>query len=390
MLNVSSKQCTQCHGDLKATCTSPASIQVNPNVASFTAEAHGDFVSLNQGDPGRVKFDHGQHMMPGQVEAGFKGGFTLEMLEPELRNGYRKPIDGKLQGDDALVTLSCANCHQFAGTTSPALVGDDEIGRHIAPISFDQHCAACHSLNAIGKVEGTLPLPHAAPWKEVETLIASKLVGGQQIGSIRMPRDVVRKTPLVGEGVTGALESVSPTRENVDEKAILEASVRATLASVAQRCLQCHAEADITDESIASLRSGSSPPLIPSRWLRRGIYDHAAHRKVDCKFCHAAAYSPTVPSDSQTGNEARKTTKQDDSEIVMIGGIETCTGCHRDSASSIPISFADDETKRLLGGQGNWASDACIECHRYHWQPSPMSSPESAEQQVTLIQDASP
>jgi hypothetical protein len=397
MSNVASTKCTQCHGDLPSTCMSPSSIEVRTNITAFTADAHGDFPSLQKGDPGRVKFDHGQHMMPGQVDPGVKGGFLISMLEPHLKNKYRKTVDGTPQSDDAMVTLSCADCHKFAGASDRSLVGDDEIGRHIEPISFDQHCAACHSLNVAGRTEDTLPLPHAAPWKEVETLIASKLVGGQQLGSIRLPRDAARKTPLVGEGYSGAMPNLSSLPSGDDEEdSIISASVRAGLASVAQRCLQCHMQEDITDESIRSLRAGDSPPLIPERWLKRGIYDHAAHRKIDCAYCHANAYPKATTSaanavvSNQTAVNRDASIKKDDSQIVMIGGIETCTGCHRDASSSVPDSMTSEATKTLLGGQGTWASDACIECHRYHWQRPPSLAAEQVIPQVATLEDRLP
>jgi len=360
LVNVASDKCVQCHGNLPPTCKPSTPSERRATIAGFSPESHGDFASLLNGDPGRVKFDHWQHMQPGAVDADSKGAFSFAMLEPKDRNRYRKSPDGVPQTDDAIVTLTCADCHAFAGTPSPrdgkSFVGDDEIGRHIAPIAFDQHCAACHSLNAIGRVEGTLPLPHAAPWKEVETLIAAKLVGGQQIGSIRMPRDAVRKTPLVGEGNAGAMKTA---KDEVVAVEITNATVAMNVEAVRTRCLQCHEPGDITDEAMA--RSDSASPLIPDRWLRRGIYDHAAHRKIDCKFCHAGAY-PQSPDAEQAA------AKVDDSEVVMIGGIETCAGCHRDDDRTAPGSLIGVEA--MLGGQGTWASDACIECHRYHWQPN--------------------
>lgn len=375
MVNVQSKKCTQCHADLASTCSSPSSIEVRPTVTAFSLQAHGDFASIadDKPDPGRVKFDHAQHMLPGQVNAGVKGGFTIAMLEESFRQAYRKTIDGVPQGDEALVTLSCADCHQFAGAPQTPLVGDNEVGRHIAPIRFEQHCAACHSLNHLRANEESLPLPHAAPWNEIETLIAAKVVGGQQLGQIRMPRDVARKTPLVGEGRSGPLLRSEPKPGEGEAKAILEAAVSAGRAEIQKRCLQCHQEQDITDEGIASLRSASTPPLIPHRWLKRGIYDHAAHRKVDCKFCHAEAYPETSPTaaDAAPG-------EPNDQNVIMIGGIETCTGCHRDAEAAIPSGLTDVATKELLGGQSTWASDACIECHRYHWQRPPTTGSTAA------------
>ncbi len=365
MIDIDSDKCTQCHANLAATC-SGNSLDIKPTVREFTLQSHGDFSALGQGDPGRVKFDHAQHMAPGQVDDGNRGGFLISMLEPSLRDKYRKASEGVSQGDDALVTLSCADCHQFSGTLAEVAVGDVEIGRHVAPISFDQHCAACHSLNAVGRTEETLPLPHAAPWQEVELLIASKVIGGQQLGEIRMPRDAVRKTPLVGEGNSAAIvKSDLVPLPGSTAKSLVTAAVAAGRAALQTRCLQCHEPQDVSDQGIASSRAKQSEPLIPDRWFKRGIYDHAAHRKIDCKFCHRGAYEPG----SADG-------KANDQEVVMIEGIESCTGCHRPAETGTPSSLTDPTTVALLGGQANWASDKCVECHRYHWErPQPAMNP---------------
>ncbi|MGV3486181.1 MAG: cytochrome c3 family protein [Planctomycetaceae bacterium] len=394
MVNIASEKCSQCHGDLTAACSSASAVQVRANVTAFTTEAHGDFASLakDKADPGRIKFDHAQHMRPGQVDAGVKGQFTIGMLEASMRESYRKTVDGKPQTDDQAVTLSCSDCHQFAGVTGTPLAGDDKIGRHIAPIKFDQHCAACHSLNHLRADEESLPLPHAAPWKEIETLIAAKVVGGQQLGQIRMPRDVARKTPLVGEGQSGAKSGSVAQADAKEAKAILDAAVSAGRAEVHKRCLQCHEEQDLTDESIVNLRLDSTPPLIPERWLVRGIYDHAAHRKVDCKLCHAQAYpsaseplasepavdaaaSDAVVEADTESREAAANQAANDADVVMIAGIESCVGCHRNPETPVPSQLTQGDHRTLIGEQTTWASDACIECHRYHWErPAALAS----------------
>ena len=128
---------------------------------------------------------------------------------------------------------------------------------------------------------------------------------------------------------------------------ISDAEISNARQLVRKQCEKCHDQDSLTDQAIADARSGRSTPLIPPRWLQRGLYDHAAHRKVDCKFCHAAAY--TGPPSSKP----------------MIGGIETCVDCHRSSDVSMPERLSD-----LPAGQPRWASDNCILCHRYHsWEP---------------------
>ncbi len=372
MVNIASNKCTQCHADLAATCVAESSIKIlAKKISEFTREGHGEFASLTKDDPGRIKFDHAQHMLPGQVDEDVKGGFTIAMLEANFQKHYRE-LDGQLdKADNAPVTLTCIACHQFAGQPGQKQVGDDEVGRHIQPIAFEQHCAACHSMSFVGRTDDILPLPHAAPWKEVELLLASKIAGGQLLGTIRMPRDAVRAIPVVGEPIVNSSPAASAGE---DAKAINEALIRAGLAATKKRCAQCHDGEDFTDESIVKLRAGSVSPLIPERWLAKGIYDHAAHRKVDCKFCHADAYAKRSVDVSASSPDAKKL---DDSDVVMIDGIETCSGCHRAAESSIPESLTSETTIGLFGGQSNWASNACIECHRYHWERPVLLSSDS-------------
>ena len=119
--------------------------------------------------------------------------------------------------------------------------------------------------------------------------------------------------------------------------------------------MQCHDQASITDQRIAS--ASTADPMIPARWFTHGLYDHGIHRQIDCKYCHQAAY-PTAGSAQPPR----------DQETVMIAGIDTCTGCHRDADTPTPESISNPDVAALLGEQTTWASDRCILCHRYHTQ----------------------
>jgi hypothetical protein len=361
LIPVSQQVCTQCHSELDQTVASPGSLAIRASVAAFTKEAHGDFASLQVEDPGRIQFNHALHMMPGQVHSDRRGTMTLAMIEPSKREAYRKVVDGTLQSDDAVVTLACADCHQMAGVPERISSADDEIGRHMESISFDRHCVACHAINPAGRTDETLPLPHGAPWAEIELLLTSKLIGGRHIGTIATPRQRVRSTPLVGEGEHGGA-LVEPE----DDTAAL---VSSTLAATRQQCLKCHIEDDITDEAIRARHLHNQGPLIPPRWLRRGLYDHAAHRRIDCVYCHREAY-PEHSSGEANEGEARS--------IVMIGGIETCTDCHRGVGAATPSALVSSEMAEILGGQSTWASDNCATCHRYHWQRGDWTKLEAA------------
>jgi hypothetical protein len=338
---IASERCTSCHGNLSEGCTGTP--RVRAEVTSFTAASHGDFASLSKGDPGTVKFDHAQHMLPGQVNEGEKGQFTLSMLNESLRTRYRK--NG--QADSSPVTLDCASCHEMAGNPSASheLVTDVELGRYIAPISFEKHCSACHSMSPGIATANTTPLPHAAPWSQIDLLLEASLTGVNATGQTRTPRDDTQSTPQPGEGLgKSAQGTVSPFASAAD--------VASARKMVQAQCLQCHDQDAISDDAIHASISGTSAPLIPPRWFSKGLYDHAIHREISCKYCHEGAYGagaagPAVDQDS-----------------VMIAGIESCTGCHRDAELPTPTSLTS--ASELLGRQTTWASDNCTMCHRYH------------------------
>jgi hypothetical protein len=337
---VSNAHCASCHANLSDVCT--AAPTVCGNVLAFTKEDHGDFASLSKPDPGVVKFDHQQHMLPGQVNVGEKGGFTIEMLDEAMRGRYTQ------QGQDnsSLVQLDCSSCHQMAGNPAEvdSLSTDAELGRYIAPISFTQHCSACHSMNPAPATVDTTPLPHAVAWSKIELLLRASLTGARASGQARVPRDDTQSTPQPGQG----LGNPAPANSSASDGKVVAAR-----KLVEAQCLQCHDQASITDQAIASV--GTSGSLIPPRWFTHGLYDHAIHRQIDCKYCHEGAY----PTDGSAKPAS-------DHETVMIAGIDTCTGCHRDADLPTPASISSPGVASLLGGQTTWASDGCTLCHRYH------------------------
>ena len=338
---ISLQRCVSCHADLASGCVGTPSVR--NSVVGFDKATHGDFASLNIEDPGRIKFDHAQHMMPGQVDTDNRGGFTIGQLPPLDRRRYRR--EG--QEDDDLVTLDCSSCHEMSGAPADGktLIADGELGRYIQPIAFDRHCAACHSLNPDVATEFSTPLPHAVTWDQVDLLLAANRSGAQALGLTRSARDDSQSTPLPGVGLG---------RKSVADASMSQEDLAAARQRVQVKCLQCHDQDSITDEAIARSTSPGNE-LIPSRWLRHGLYDHAAHRKIDCRYCHRAAY----PRDEASG-------APNDHERVMIAGIDSCIWCHRSEELPTPLALTDAVTARLIDGQPTWASDQCTLCHRYH------------------------
>ena len=80
------------------------------------------------------------------------------------------------------------------------------------------------------------------------------------------------------------------------------------------------------------------PTNVPQVWLTSARFDHAAHRALDCRACHANA------------------DKSDRAGDVLLPGIKACAGCH---------------TSADRAGRGGARHD-CVECHRYHGGDDPL------------------
>ncbi len=356
---IAASQCNSCHALLSEGCKGTPTVR--ENVVAFTKDLHGDFKSLAKDHRGTIKFDHRQHMMAGQIYEGQKGAFTIAMLDPTARSRYLKPG----QTDESPVTLDCSSCHQFAGVPdrSKTMTADAELGRYIQPIAFDDHCAACHGMNPGIATPETTPLPHAVTWSRIELLLTATINGARASGIARLPRDDHQATPQPGAGLGRSADNGDP----VDSAG----SVQAALQVVKKQCSKCHDDEATADTAIQDALSGIAAPMIPPRWFVHGLYDHAVHREISCSYCHAGAYP--------NGEEPGLATRQETEKRVMIAGIDSCTGCHRDAETAAPDSLTS--ATALLGSQTTWASDNCTTCHRYHTAVThqPTTSPLSAE-----------
>lgn len=394
LAQVDQQQCTTCHADLASAMTGPP--VVKPNVDHFDSESHGDFDSLLSGDPGRIRFSHHQHLLPGQVPSDVRGGMTVGQLPQEDQGRYRRVG----QKSASLVQLDCSSCHQLMG--EPWISNDPGnlqavdvamLGRSMSPVRFEEHCSACHAISSGVAANSVSPtLPHAASWEQVQRLLAATIRGGRVGGQMRQRRDDSQPTPLPGVGFGTAGPS------SVDSS---PGELAAARKRVEQQCLECHEPAGITQDAILASRAGKLPPMIPRRWLRRGIYDHRAHRSIDCRLCHADAFPDLESSD---GNRF----DFQDHQRVMIAGIETCVGCHRPAGTPMPEPLValtiwpdrnpdDADTtvidgrsgagrlpRGILGGMATWGSDQCITCHRYH-SPFPEPLEQSNAQKLTSV-----
>jgi hypothetical protein len=269
LVTLSSRECVQCHGDLKST-REPA---VSAHIASFTD--HPEFLALREGhrDAAAVRFNHQIHLTSDKVTT-------------------RK--------------LDCPSCH---------VASDD--GRYMQPIVFETHCKECHALTAadLPSPMGGVAAPHEKP-ETIRDALRYDLValGARQADGIFVGNETIlipgreRRGPVddsktlqeFSEKWTGKIEAVL-YKPFVDQPALLENNKGS--------CFLCHLQGGGTDPK-------GFPQVVetkvPARWLARGEFSHRKHDKLPCVSCH-----PVVE-------------KSHDTADVNLPGHAVCLQCHAD------------------------------------------------------------
>lgn len=261
-------------------------------------------------DPGNIQLNHYVHLHP-------------NLLGP---NGSR-------------VQMVCVDCHRSAtDSTGPWPYGDaksqagnakilpaggarNELDNsassraYLAPATYAQTCAACHSLQFDKRLADSVP--HDKP-EVVHAFVVEKLQGyiAAHPGDLRVPRDPMRDLPE--KSIPADYRLLTPTQWVAERTAENEQLLwRKT-------CKQCHTL--ISDPSTALPKIASSN--ITLRYMPHANFDHSQHGLVDCASCHAAALTSQQSSD------------------VLLPGIATCRACHRAGTEA--------------------AESRCFECHTYH------------------------
>ncbi len=308
------QQCVRCHKDLAKVAKVAGHRQ---DAHSFSAQqGHPEFRSLAQ-DPGTIKFNHAQHLLPGQtLVAGDKAAMTANRLPTSFRSRYQSTADG-------LVQLNCQDCHEPDSHNSNRLIGlsqgsidtteeasrrSQSTHRFFQPLRFDDHCAACHQLpekvqHGLNRTETLDQIERAAADFIVNQ---SRTVDLKQATAARAQRVV----EVFGDG---------------------------------QMCNKCHELEEPKADHIVK------PSRIPIRWFHGAKFDHGSHAQVSCQTCHAQAFVDPVEMSVANG----RTSKQ-----VMIGGWALCAKCHISEPSQLE-GLSQAELAVTTSG-------SCIACHRFH------------------------
>lgn len=354
--------CTQCHRDLKASTKEGKTDYANA-ITGFAQEdqGHPKFRSL-ESDPGRLKFNHRLHMLPGQVsEPDQAGRWTLgKIADKPTRERYASAPWQKDKTDAAPVVLDCASCHRAdaedfgitaanrpEGLASTALK-PRAAGAYMRPVNYEIHCSACHPLTFDPNLKGAdgqlVSVPHRIQpdaakdfvWGAYAEAYGKKSLDQRAADALKAGPKPSRPLPgKLTEAEKAALAAVGKETEDADQFMFKGDVKRADgfLTTGKTACGECH----VFDTA------GGSKKILPVQvnevWLKHARFSHASHKAADCRLCHANAYG--LLADGKTVNSESSI----DHSNVLIAGIESCRQCHSPA--------------------GGVRSD-CSECHSYH------------------------
>jgi hypothetical protein len=308
LARTSDASCTQCHEDLR---TTTGQAHFATAILRFGSK-HPEFAPVQKRDPSTIAFNHALHMQPnlaGPIALG-QSPVQLECVDCHRTaaesDGKWRFGTPKWQGE-ATQALEAAETSQTRGRA------------YMEPVSYDKHCAACHTLPFDRRSAESVP--HEKP-EAVHTFVLQRVKSylEQHPASWREPETVSRRIP-------GA--EPSPSARNAD--LWLQARIDEDESLLWRKtCKQCHTLGN------GSNTAGTQSPLpqvraagFTSRWFAHALFDHGAHAAVTCESCHNAALSSKETSD------------------VLIPGIKTCQSCHN-------------------GSKAESAESGCFLCHQYH------------------------
>jgi len=313
----SDSSCSQCHADLQTRDGQP---HYAASIASF-AKGHPEFSALRPGkaDPGRVKFNHYVHLQPhlmGPNNARVELGCDDCHRTATGPDGwpYAATFDASQVSDRVPQGLKPASLVAGGGAAEAAPFPLRQ--RYMAPVTFSQNCAACHTLQ-FDKRFGNEQVPHEKP--EVVHAFLLKRFGEyiathpQAVHEVNPPDRQIPERIRVPRVARNATEWVQFRTDDAE------------WLLWSKTCKQCHS---------LSPDGGPLPVVAKSnltaRWLSHARFDHHAHRMMTCNACHGNTLNSRETSD------------------VLLPGIQTCQQCHR-----------EDKPKDAAEGR-------CFECHQYH------------------------
>lgn len=301
--------CAQCHANLVSRGSSLAFVR---DITSFEAN-HPEFAVLRAGhrDPGTILLNHYRHLQPNLLGP---NSARVQMVCSDCHRAAADAAGPWPYGDGQLHTPAVAKA-SGSNENSSGMPASDASRAYMAPATYAQTCAGCHTLQFDRRISDAVP--HDKP-EVVHAFVVAKLQAyiAAHPAELRVPRDLGRDLPE--KPIPADYRLLTPQQWVGERTAEDEALLwRKT-------CKQCHAVLASAGDALPQI----APSNITSRYMPHASFDHSQHALVDCASCHAAALTSQQSSD------------------VLLPGIATCRTCHHSGAEA--------------------AESRCFECHTYH------------------------
>ncbi|HEY4233452.1 MAG TPA: cytochrome c3 family protein [Lacipirellulaceae bacterium] len=335
LIQVADSDCTRCHEKLAL--ENGAANSYYREIKQFAAgsAAHPEFAVLRS-VPDDVGPRHGATCVAIFVAGKAGDGKWLDRGGLKFNHHVHLNPEGVVDPEGHKTVLTCSVCHQ-----------PESDGNLMQPIQYELHCARCHPLRLSGPLSSLGALPHSSV-EEVRGVIRDRLsreLAKSPQHESSPPAEQPRpesKTTLPRLPLLPAPAELSD-EEGQQFNTELAAADHAVFGLEAKgMCRKCHyleARGDdwhvfITNPLIAGNQPSDAdarPAMVPRRWLQSANFDHASHRAVECKDCHAA--------------EPSKETSD-----ILLPSIDTCRKCHSANATAVSTPVRSD----------------CVFCHTYH------------------------
>jgi hypothetical protein len=341
LVRVADGDCTSCHAHFTG--------DKERYVATRFAEGTHPAFKIPQEDPGHLKFNHKLHLTAGLVpDPDGKVPWTFADITEKERERYLEQQQREQGGQKPAVTdpvqLSCASCHvtdasdagigrdRLASVPAAAVLPSRRSGAYMLPITYEAHCRACHPLTFERKdpddpKSGRFTLAHRLDLKEAHTALEGRYTALVLADKAKAFERFVPLRPLPGK-------LLEEDKKEQLAKLIRERVERAErdLFQSRRGCGECHYTQMDKDGIVPKT---IEPTRVQDVWFRHALFDHTAHRAVDCLQCHAGVRT------------------SEDKKNVLLPPMSTCLECHapRTAAGGTPHGGARFD---------------CVECHRYH------------------------
>lgn len=308
----SDANCTRCHEDLLRYGSSTTPTPFVRTITSFEA-SHPEFAVLRSGrpDPGTIQLNHYRHLQPNLL------GPNGTRVQMDCSDCHRSPADAAgpwPYGDGKSQPVAVLKA-PGSNENSPALIASVSSRAYMAPATYAQTCAGCHSLQFDKRIPDAVP--HDKP-EVVHSFVIAKLQAyiAAHPAELRVPRDPGRDLPE--KPIPADYRLLTP-QQWVGERATEDEALlwRKT-------CRECHGVLASEGDGLPKIAASN----IASRYMPHANFDHSKHTLIDCASCHSAAVTSQQSSD------------------VLLPGIATCRACHHSGAEA--------------------AESRCFECHTYH------------------------